>query len=99
MITTVSLNPCIDRLPEEEQIINIFMELSALGIAQPLSSNILDFIHALPACAKAKGINFMTPTEICKACKSVSQPSAWRATERASRRDPEASRTGRASGT
>jgi alpha-amylase len=63
----------IANLPEEEQIINIFMELSALGIAQPLSSNILDFIHALPACAKAKGINFMTPTEICKACKSVSQ--------------------------
>ena len=51
----------IDRiasLPEEEQIINIFMELSALGTAQPLSSNILDFIKALPACAKAKGIAF-----------------------------------------
>ena len=29
----------IARLPEEEQIINIFMELSALGIAQPLSSS------------------------------------------------------------
>ena len=63
----------IARFPEEEQIINIFMELSALGIAQPLSSNILDFIKALPACAKEKGINFMTPTEICKACKSVGQ--------------------------
>lgn len=64
----------IDRiasLPEEEQIINIFMELSALGIAQPLSSNILDFIKALPACAKAKGISFSTPTEICKMTKSV----------------------------
>ena len=63
----------IARLPEEEQVICIFMELSALGIAQPLSSNILDFIHALPACAKEKGITFSTPTEICKACKSVSQ--------------------------
>ena len=64
----------IDRiasLPDEEQIINIFMELSALGIAQPLSSNILDFIKALPACAKAKGISFSTPTEICKMTKSV----------------------------
>ena len=64
----------IDRiasLPEEEQIINIFMELSALGIAQPLSSNILDLIKALPACAKAKGIPFSTPTEICKMTKSV----------------------------
>ena len=41
----------IASLPDEEQIINIFMELSALGIAQPLSSNILEFLHAIPACA------------------------------------------------
>ena len=61
----------IASLPEDEQIINIFMELSALGIAQPLSLNILDFIKALPACAKAKGITFATPTEICKMTKSV----------------------------
>ena len=63
----------IARLPEEEQIINIFMELSALGIAQPLSSNILDFLKALPACAKQRGITFSTPTEICKKMKSVGQ--------------------------
>ena len=61
----------IARFPEEEQIINIFMELSALGIAQPLSSNILDFLKALPACAKEKGITFSTPTEICMKVKSV----------------------------
>jgi len=39
----------IDRIaafPDGEQVVNIFMELSALGIAQPLSSNILNFIHA-----------------------------------------------------
>ena len=47
------------------------MELSALGIAQPLSSNILDFIKALPVCAKAKGITFSTPTEICMKMNSV----------------------------
>ena len=63
----------IARLPEEEQIINIFMALSALGIAQPLSSNILDFLKALPACAKQRGITFSTPTEICKKMKSVGQ--------------------------
>ena len=62
----------IANLPEEEQIINIFMELSALGIAQPLSSNILDFLHALPACAKEKGITWSTPSEICGKMKSVS---------------------------
>ena len=57
--------------PEESQIINIFMELSALGIAQPLSSNILDFLRAIPACAKEKGITFSTPTELCMKVKSV----------------------------
>ena len=65
----------IDRiaaLPEEEQVINIFMELSALGIAQPLSSNILEFLKALPACAKEKGITWSTPSEICAKMKSVS---------------------------
>lgn len=61
----------IASLPENEQIINIFMELSAIGIAQPLSSNILEFIKALPACAKARGINFSTPTEICLKMNSV----------------------------
>ena len=61
----------IAQFPEEEQVINIFMELSALGIAQPLSSNILEFIKALPICAKQKGITFSTPTEICMKMKSV----------------------------
>ena len=61
----------IAALPEEEQLINIFMELSALGMAQPLSSNILEFIKALPACAKEKGITFSTPSEVCAKMKSV----------------------------
>ena len=61
----------IAALPEEEQLINIFMELSALGIAQPLSSNILEFMKALPACAKEKGITFYTPSEVCAKMKSV----------------------------
>jgi len=61
----------IAAFPEEEQVINIFMELSALGMAQPLSSNILEFLKALPACAKERGITFSTPTEIFQKMKSV----------------------------
>ena len=61
----------IAAFPQEEQVINIFMELLALGIAQPLSSNILEFLKALPACAKAKGITFSTPSEIFAKMKSV----------------------------
>ena len=61
----------IASLPEEENIINIFMELCALGIYQPLNSNILEFLRALPACAKARGITFSTPGELCSKGKSV----------------------------
>ncbi len=62
----------IANLPEGEQVVNIFMELSALGIAQPLSSNILDFFKALPECAKQRGVTFSTPSEICDSFQSVS---------------------------
>ena len=58
-------------LPEEKQLVNIFMELSALGIAQPLSSNILEFLKAIPQCAKDRGVVFMTPSEVCQKMKSV----------------------------
>lgn len=62
----------IANLLEGEQVVNIFMELSALGIAQPLSSNILDFFKALPECAKKRGVTFSTPSEICDSFHSVS---------------------------
>lgn len=64
----------VDRIanfPGEEHVVNIFMELSALGIAQPLSSNILDFLKALPECAKQRGLTFSTPSEICDTMASV----------------------------
>lgn len=51
-------------------------------MSQPLSSNILEFLKALPACAKDKGITFSTPTEVITKLKSVSQldvpyPMSW----------------------
>ena len=64
----------VDRIanfPGEEHVVNIFMELSALGVAQPLSSNILEFLKALPECAKQRGISFSTPSEICETMASV----------------------------
>ena len=64
----------VDRIanfPGEEHVVNIFMELSALGVAQPLSSNILDFLKALPECAKQRGLTFSTPSEICETMASV----------------------------
>lgn len=77
----------IAALPEGEQVINIFMELQALGMVQPLSSNILEFLKALPACAKERGITFSTPTEIVTKLKSVDKvdvpyPLSWSDEER-----------------
>ena len=74
-------------MPENEQVINIFMELSALGISQPLSSNILEFLKALPVCAKERGITFSTPSEIISRLKSVDMidvpyPMSWTDEER-----------------
>ena len=77
----------IAQLPEDEQIVNIFMELCALGIFQPLSSNILEFLKALPAVAKQRGITFATPSEIIGKTKSVGPmevvyPVSWNDEER-----------------
>ncbi len=77
----------IDELPQEEQVINIFMELMALGYYQPLSSNILEFLKALPECARQKGITFSTPSEICSKLKpvggmDVNYPMSWTDEER-----------------
>ncbi|WP_321518854.1 glycoside hydrolase family 57 protein [uncultured Bacteroides sp.] len=77
----------IDSMPKEEEVINLFMDLSALGIAQPLSSNILEFLKAMPACAEKKGITFSTPSEVISNLKSISPidvlyPISWADEER-----------------
>ena len=73
--------------PEEDGVFNIFMELCALGIYQPLSSNILEFLSNLPKAAKERGIGFQTPSEVIKNHKSVSAievpyPMSWNDEER-----------------
>ncbi len=77
----------IDAFPPEEQVINIFMEMSSIGMMQPLSSNILEFLKALPACAAERGITFSTPTEIISKLKAISPlnvayPLSWTDEER-----------------
>lgn len=77
----------IAQSPEEDGVFNIFMELCAMGIYQPLSSNILEFISSLPAAAQKRGIGFQTPSEVIKTHKSVSEvevpyPMSWNDEER-----------------
>jgi alpha-amylase len=74
-------------LPQNEEVINIGMELCAIGMFQPLSSNILDFLKALPACAAQRGIGFATPAEIVENFKAVDSidvpyPMSWNDEER-----------------
>ena len=77
----------ICQLPQEEQVINLFMELCAIGIFQPLSSNILEFLKALPAACRERGIEFATPSEIIGRTKAVApmdmpDPVSWNDEER-----------------
>lgn len=72
----------IAALPQEEEVIGLFMELCALGIFQPLSSGILPFMKQLVRSAKSRGIGFATPSEIIKTHKAVdslavNHPISW----------------------
>lgn len=76
----------IKNLPEEEKVVNIMMELSALGIYQPLESHVLDFLRALPA-IDPENIQFATPSEVIAKNKpagplEVVYPVSWNDEER-----------------
>ena len=69
-------------LPEEEQIINLFMNFETLGELQPRESGIFEFMKALPRFAFEKNIGFITPSEAIAKMKSVSElavpfPMSW----------------------
>ena len=69
-------------LPEEEQIINLFMNFETLGELQPRESGIFEFMKALPRFAFEKNIGFITPSEAIAKMKSVSElavpfPMTW----------------------
>lgn len=57
--------------PQEEEVINLFMNYEVLGNLQPSHSGIFEFIKALPRFAFEKGINFSTPSEIMDTKKPV----------------------------
>ncbi len=61
----------LESLPEEEQVINIWMGYDALGIRQNAGTGIFDFIKALPYFALEKGISFVTPSEAAKKLQVV----------------------------
>ena len=56
----------LSALPEEEQVVNIWIGAETFGIRQHASTGIFDFLKALPYFAMEEGMGFMTPTEVAK---------------------------------
>lgn len=72
----------IAALPEDHQIINLFMSMETFGEFQPHETGIFDFMAALPRFAAERGITFMTPTEAVMKLKPVGEisvpfPMSW----------------------
>ena len=70
-------------LPEEEQIINIWVGAETFGIRQHGDTGIFDFLKALPYYALEREIGFMTPSEAAKKLSAESVitspfPLTWR---------------------
>ncbi|MDR1919105.1 MAG: glycoside hydrolase family 57 protein [Tannerellaceae bacterium] len=68
--------------PEEEQIVNLFMNYDVLGSFHPAESGIFEFFKALPRFAEEKGISFSLPSEVFAILKpvgsiSVPYPMSW----------------------
>ncbi len=72
----------IASLPEEEQLVNLFMNFETFGELQPRETGIFEFMKALPRFAAENGIVFMTPSEVVTKLKpvgelSVMHPISW----------------------
>jgi alpha-amylase len=61
----------ICNIPENEQLINLFMNYETFGNLQPKESGIFEFLKALPYFAEQKGITFSTPSEVATKLKPV----------------------------
>ena len=72
----------IASLPQEEQIVNLFMNYDTFGELQPRESGIFEFMKALPRFAAEHDIQFLTPSEVISKLKpvgelSVLHPISW----------------------
>ncbi len=63
----------IASLPEEEQVVNLYMSMDTFGSFLPASTGIFEFMKALPQFGKEKGILFSTPSEVVGKIKPVDE--------------------------
>ena len=63
----------IDSLPEEEQVVNLYLSMATFGSFLPKDTGIFDFMKALPRFGKEKGIKFTTPSDVIAKLKPVGE--------------------------
>jgi alpha-amylase len=68
--------------PQQEQIVNLFMNLETFGGMQRRETGIFQFLEALPRFAAERGIDFVTPSEAVSKLKAVDElsvmhPISW----------------------
>jgi len=61
----------VGRIPENEKLVNLFMNYETLGNLQPKESGIFEFMRALPRFASERDIRFATPSEVADSFKPV----------------------------
>ncbi|WP_407401512.1 glycoside hydrolase family 57 protein [Sodaliphilus sp.] len=65
----------IASLPQEEQLVNLFMNYETFGELQPQQSGIFEFMKALPQFAAERNVQFWSPSEVISKLKPVSEMS------------------------
>ena len=77
----------VNNLPDNEEVVNLFMDYETFGEHQWAETGIFEFLKALPGEALKSGIKFLTPNEVIKTIDPVGgydvpYPISWADEER-----------------
>ena len=61
----------IASLPENEQVVNLYLSMDTFGTFLPKDTGIFEFMKALPHFGKEKGVKFTTPSDVVAKLKPV----------------------------
>lgn len=63
----------IASLPEDEQVVNLYMSMDSFGTFLPASCGIFEFMKALPQFGKDLGVEYTVPSEVAAKLKPVDE--------------------------
>lgn len=63
----------IAELPEDQQVVNLYLPMETFGAFHPANTGIFDFLRALPRLAKERNLKFSKPSEVLAKLKPVDQ--------------------------